>query len=123
VDPIRKIVVFVLLGTKSCSGLQLAYSADLNRAGLVDSRLMMRQHLVATGLESVDQLPQQRRAGACVCVWVGVGVCCRCYTGSRSENLIRASVSSVNGASGGIVTICKAIVFAKPMSEGTESRR
>ena len=69
--------------------LDLACSADLFRAVLVDSWLMT--HLTAS---------DGYRSGVCrsttaaasgrgrVCLWVGVGVCCRCYTGSRSENLI-----------------------------------
>jgi hypothetical protein len=51
--------------------VRLAYSADLFRAVLVASGLMMRKHLVATGGGPADQLPQQRRRAGivCVCGW------------------------------------------------------
>jgi hypothetical protein len=53
----------------------------------------MRKHLVATGDNPADQQPQQRRAGLCGCGGGG-GRELASYAGSRSENLVRASVIS-----------------------------
>jgi hypothetical protein len=89
------------------SVLRLACSADLFRAVLVAPRLVMRKNLVATGDGPADQLPQQRRPGrrdcVCVCVclwgWARAGE----LRGISVREPLRASVSSLNGASGGIV--------------------
>ena len=48
---------------------------------------------MATGLESVDQLPQQRRAGT-VCGCGGVGGCLQVLPGIPVREPLRASVSS-----------------------------
>ena len=90
---------FVLLGTESCSGLQLAYSADLFRAVLVDSWLMT--HFTASGGYRINlQINYRSSAGRGLRVGVGVGASWRATRDPGPESLIRASVSSVNGASG-----------------------
>ena len=67
-----KIVLFVLLGSKSCSGLQLAYSADLFRAVLVASRLMT--HFTASGGYRIKlQINYRSSVGQGSCVFVGGG--------------------------------------------------
>ena len=69
---IRKIVLFVLLGSKSCSGLQLAYSADLFRAVLVASRSMT--HFTASGGYRIKlQINYRSSVGQGSCVFVGGG--------------------------------------------------
>ena len=63
---------FVLLGTESCSGLQLAYSADLFRAVLVASRLMT--HFTASGGYRIKlQINYRSSVGRELCVFVGGG--------------------------------------------------
>ena len=74
-----KIVLFVLLGSKSCSGLQLAYSADLFRAVLVDSWLIT--HFTASGGYRIKlQINYRSSVGQGSCVFVGGGgrVCVGC---------------------------------------------
>ena len=67
-----KIVLFVLLGSKSCSGLQLACSADLFRAVLVASRLMT--HFTASGGYRIKlQINYRSSVGRELCVFVGGG--------------------------------------------------
>ena len=62
----------MLLGTESCSGLQLAYSADLFRAVLVASRLMT--HFTASGGYRIKlQINYRSSVGQGSCVFVGGG--------------------------------------------------
>ena len=98
-----KIVLFVLLGSKSCSGLQLAYSADLFRAGLVDSRLMT--HFTASGGYRIKlQINYRSSVGqGRVCLWVGVGGCLQVLPLIPVRESHRASVSSFTEQAAAIV--------------------
>jgi hypothetical protein len=80
VNPIMKVVIFVLLVAKSCgwwhssfgSILRLACSADLFRAVLVAPWLMT--HLTASGGYRINmQINYRSSAGRGLCVGVGVG--------------------------------------------------
>jgi hypothetical protein len=107
VNPTMKLVIFVLLGAKSCnwrhssfgSVLRLAYSADLFRAVLVASRLMT--HLTASGgyRSGVCRSTTAAASGG-DCVWVWVWARAGELRGIPVREPLRATVGS-HGTSGG----------------------